>query len=145
MSSSEKLAMFLNILAHYEKNISIKVDYVRSGWSVSQAFNECLRVVLRLAPLLLVNPKPVLEDEIEDQWRWFKMDPKAKSMKTKKWPMFEDWEEIFGKDRATGEFAEGLLNATEDILRSQASGLSNDMSLGWPIVVDEEEEDDVGD
>nr|XP_016463664.1 PREDICTED: uncharacterized protein LOC107786662 isoform X1 [Nicotiana tabacum] len=72
MSSSEKLAMFLNILAHHEKNGSIKVDYVRSGWSVSQAFNEYLRFVLRLAPLLLVNPKPLLEDEIEDQWRWVK-------------------------------------------------------------------------
>lgn len=73
MSSSEKLTMFLNILAHHENNRSIKVDYVSSGWSVSQAFNECLRAVLRLAPLLLVNPKQVLEDEIEDQWRRFKV------------------------------------------------------------------------
>ncbi|KAH0643217.1 hypothetical protein KY290_035430 [Solanum tuberosum] len=72
MSSSEKLAMFLNILAHHEKNRSIKVDYIRSGWSVSQAFNECLKVILKLAPLLLVNPKPVLEDELDDRWRWFK-------------------------------------------------------------------------
>ncbi|XP_059287492.1 uncharacterized protein LOC132040828 [Lycium ferocissimum] len=72
MSSSEKLAMFLNILAHHEKNRSIKVDYVRSVWSVSQAFNECLRAILKLAPLLLVNPKPVLEDETKDRWRWFK-------------------------------------------------------------------------
>lgn len=55
MSSSEKLAMFLNILAHHEKNTSIKIDYIRSGWSVSQAFNECLRAVLKLAPLLLVT------------------------------------------------------------------------------------------
>ncbi|KAH0747417.1 hypothetical protein KY285_009074 [Solanum tuberosum] len=72
MSSSEKLAMFLNILAHHEKNRSIKVDYIRSGWSVSQAFNECLKAILKLAPLLLVNPKPVLEDELDDRWRWFK-------------------------------------------------------------------------
>ncbi|KAH0636005.1 hypothetical protein KY290_036405 [Solanum tuberosum] len=33
MSSIEKLAMFLNILAHHEKNRSVKVDYIRSGWS----------------------------------------------------------------------------------------------------------------
>nr|XP_009801918.1 PREDICTED: uncharacterized protein LOC104247567 isoform X1 [Nicotiana sylvestris]XP_009801919.1 PREDICTED: uncharacterized protein LOC104247567 isoform X1 [Nicotiana sylvestris] len=72
MSSSEKLAMFLNILAHHEKNRSIKVDYIRSGWSVSQAFNECLSAILKLTPLLLVDPKPVLEDEIEDRWKWFK-------------------------------------------------------------------------
>uniref|UniRef100_A0A3Q7I2A1 DDE Tnp4 domain-containing protein n=1 Tax=Solanum lycopersicum TaxID=4081 RepID=A0A3Q7I2A1_SOLLC len=63
--------MFLNILAHHEKNGSIKVDYIRSGWSVSHAFNECLSAILRLTPFLLVNPKPVLEDEIEDRWKWF--------------------------------------------------------------------------
>uniref|UniRef100_A0A3Q7FPX0 Uncharacterized protein n=1 Tax=Solanum lycopersicum TaxID=4081 RepID=A0A3Q7FPX0_SOLLC len=72
MSRSEKLAMFLNILAHHEKNRSIKVDYIRSGWSVSQAFNECLRAILKLTPLFLVNPKPILENEIEDRWKWFK-------------------------------------------------------------------------
>ena len=65
--------MFLNILAHHEKNGSIKVDYIRSGWSVSHAFNECLSAILKLTPLLLVNPKPVLEDEIEDRWKWFEV------------------------------------------------------------------------
>ncbi|KAG5628988.1 hypothetical protein H5410_000705 [Solanum commersonii] len=73
MSSSEKLAMFLNILAHHEKNRSIKVDYIRSGWSVSQAFNECLSAILKLTLLLLVNPKPVLEDGIEYRWKWFEV------------------------------------------------------------------------
>ncbi|XP_060180692.1 protein ALP1-like [Lycium barbarum] len=72
MSSTEKLAMFLNILAHHEKNRSIKVDYIRSGWSVSQAFNECLRAILKLTPLLLVSPNPVAEDETNDRWKWFK-------------------------------------------------------------------------
>ncbi|KAG5627703.1 hypothetical protein H5410_012921 [Solanum commersonii] len=60
MSSSEKLAMFSNILAHHE-NRSIKVDYFRSGWSVSQAFNECLKVILKLAPLLLLTPNRCLK------------------------------------------------------------------------------------
>ncbi|KAK4709670.1 hypothetical protein R3W88_004183 [Solanum pinnatisectum] len=81
MSSSEKLAMFLNILAHHEKNRSIKVDYIRSGWSVSQAFNECLRDILKLTPLFLVNPKLILEDEIEDQWKWFKYKPRYRTRK----------------------------------------------------------------
>ncbi|KAF3633006.1 putative HUA2-like protein 3-like [Capsicum annuum] len=71
MSSSEKLAIFLNVLSHHEKNRSIKFDYIRSGWSVSQAFNECLCAILKLTPLLLVNPKPILEDETEDRWKWF--------------------------------------------------------------------------
>ena len=65
--------MFLYSLAHLEKHKSIKVDYISSGWSVSQDFNECLSVVLKLTPLLLVNPKPGLEDEIEDRWKWFEV------------------------------------------------------------------------
>uniref|UniRef100_A0A0V0IE85 Putative ovule protein n=1 Tax=Solanum chacoense TaxID=4108 RepID=A0A0V0IE85_SOLCH len=72
MSSTEKLAMFLDIWAHHEKNKSVKVDYIRSGWSVSRAFNECLRAILKLAPLLLVKPNPVLEDDTDDRWKWFK-------------------------------------------------------------------------
>ncbi|WMV48096.1 hypothetical protein MTR67_041481 [Solanum verrucosum] len=69
MSSIE---MFLNILAHHEKNRSVKVDYIRSGWSVSRAFNECLRAILKLPPVLLVKPNLVLEDDTDDRWKWFK-------------------------------------------------------------------------
>uniref|UniRef100_M0ZMC4 Transposase n=1 Tax=Solanum tuberosum TaxID=4113 RepID=M0ZMC4_SOLTU len=72
MSSTEKLAMFLNILAHHEKNRSIKVDYIRSGCSVIRAFNECLRAILKLTPVLLVKPNPMLEDDTDDRWKWFK-------------------------------------------------------------------------
>ncbi|KAF3624001.1 putative ABC transporter B family member 25-like [Capsicum annuum] len=66
--------------------------------------------------------------------------PKAKNMNTKKWPMFEDWEEIFGKDRATGEFAEAPLDVIEEIHKSRTPQLCNDMSLGFLIDVDDEEE-----
>ncbi|KAF3665155.1 putative ABC transporter B family member 25-like [Capsicum annuum] len=371
--------MFLNILAHHEKNRSIRIDYVRSGWSVSQAFNECLRAILKLAPLLLVNPNSVLEDESDDRckgfrgclgaldgtyiqirvsskykpryktrkgeiatnvlgvcdrnlnftyvlpeegsaadgrvlrniimrtnslkipegytngngflspyrgyiywlrdWQgdnpppqcqeelfnmkhararnviertfgilkgrwgilrsasWYSVkihnriisvccliqnfirremkvdpldiymeeqveyqqdnidvvesseewttwrdelaqsmwnanliidifnyfvlvicfivfwivsslvfditdEPKARNMNTKKWPMFADWEELFGKDRATGEHAEGPLDTVEDILKNQTSGLSINMTLGFPINIDEDEDED---
>lgn len=67
-------------------------------------------------------------------------------MDTKKWPMFADWEKIFGKDRAMGEHAEGPLDVVEGILKNQASGISIDMTLGFPINIDEDEyeEDDEG-
>ncbi|PHT33950.1 hypothetical protein CQW23_25750 [Capsicum baccatum] len=64
-------------------------------------------------------------------------------MNTKKWPMYGDWEEIFGKDRETGEFAKALLDATEDIQKSPTPQLCNDMSLGFLIDVDDEEEGDI--
>ncbi|KAG5600254.1 hypothetical protein H5410_031624 [Solanum commersonii] len=247
MSSTEKLAMFLNILAHHEKNRSVKVDYIRSGWSVSRAFNECLRAILKLTPLLLVKPNSVLEDDTDDRWKWFKrarkstpssrrvwtpeeeltlvdglkelcvngwrgdngtfrhgylmelehymnarhpncglkslphvdskirawkksyatisllksrsglgfqysdgsilvddpkawddlikVDPNAKSMNLKKWPLFADWEVIFGKDRATGEFAEGPEDVVEEIERIEAQEITDGMSVGFPIDV----------
>ncbi|KAK6794491.1 hypothetical protein RDI58_007944 [Solanum bulbocastanum] len=52
----------------------------------------------------------------------------------------KDWEEIFGKDRATGEFAEGPLDAVKEIQRSQSSVLFNNVSLGFPIDLDGDEE-----
>ncbi|PHT72122.1 hypothetical protein T459_22907 [Capsicum annuum] len=279
------LAIFLNVLSHHEKNRSIKFDYIRSGWSVSQAFNECLCAILKLTPLLLVNPKPILEDETEDRWKWFEgclgaldgtyipirvltqykpryrtrkgeiatnvlgvydrnlnftymlpgwegpaadgrilrdaivrtnglripkgeMNSQTSSTKASKKPsnstpstrrmwipeeeqtlldglkelcangwrgdngtfrpghlmeleryihkhhpksalkgirarLIEDWEEIFGKDRATGEFVEAPLDAIEDIQKSRTPQLCNDMSLGFLIDVDDEEEGDV--
>ncbi|KAJ8569612.1 hypothetical protein K7X08_006189 [Anisodus acutangulus] len=96
--------------------------------------------ILRLIPLLLGNPNPVLEDETDDRWKWFKADPNAKKMNFKKWPLFADWEEIFGKDRATGEFTEGLEDAVEEIERTEAQEVPNDMSLGFPIIVVDEDD-----
>ncbi|KAK6803852.1 hypothetical protein RDI58_001636 [Solanum bulbocastanum] len=80
---------------------------------------------------------------VDDPKFWddfLKVDPSAKKMNKKKWPMFVDWEEIFGKDRATGEFAEGPLDAVEEIQRSQSSVPFNDMSLEFPIDLDGDEE-----
>ncbi|KAF3622766.1 putative HUA2-like protein 3-like [Capsicum annuum] len=82
---------------------------------------------------------------VDDPKFWddfLKIDPNAKNMNTKKWPMFEDWEEIFGKDRATGEFAKGPLDAAEEIQRNQCPELFNVMTLGFPIDVDGDEEED---
>ncbi|KAG5588270.1 hypothetical protein H5410_048704 [Solanum commersonii] len=64
--------MFLNILAHHEKNRSVKVDYIRSGCNVIRSFNECLSTIVKLTPVLLVKPNPVLEDDTDDRWKWFK-------------------------------------------------------------------------
>ncbi|KAK6119384.1 hypothetical protein DH2020_046872 [Rehmannia glutinosa] len=37
-------------------------------------------------------------------------------MRYKSWPYYKDWCEIFGKDRATGENAEGFADALHDVL-----------------------------
>ncbi|KAK4730080.1 hypothetical protein R3W88_023068 [Solanum pinnatisectum] len=51
-------------------------------------------------------------------------------MNTKKWPMFVDWEEIFVKDRATGEFAEGPLDVVEEIQRKAGSSHRPNVATG---------------
>ena len=56
-------------------------------------------------------------------------------MNLKKWPLFADWEEIFGKDRAFGEFAEGPEDAVEEIERIESQEITNGMSMGFPIDV----------
>ncbi|KAH0715023.1 hypothetical protein KY284_007928 [Solanum tuberosum] len=71
---------------------------------------------------------------------FLKVDPNAKNMDTKKWSMFVDWEEFFGRGRATGEFAKGPLDAVEEIQRSRSSGLFNNMSLGFPIDIEGDKE-----
>ncbi|KAH0649252.1 hypothetical protein KY285_034500 [Solanum tuberosum] len=43
--------------------------------------------------------------------------------------------EIFGKDRATGEFAKGPEDVVEEIERIEAQEINNGMSLGFPFVV----------
>ena len=41
-------------------------------------------------------------------------DSSARGMRTKSWPFWEDWKVIFGKDRATGANAEGVVEAARN-------------------------------
>ncbi|KAL8462511.1 hypothetical protein ACS0TY_033516 [Phlomoides rotata] len=42
----------------------------------------------------------------------FKVDPNARLMRSKSWPIYDDWCEIFGNSRATGEASVSHLRAT---------------------------------
>ncbi|XP_057765001.1 uncharacterized protein At2g29880-like [Salvia miltiorrhiza] len=44
-----------------------------------------------------------------------KCDNNAENMRFKSWPLFEDWKQIFGKDRATGEHAEDVMEAVNKV------------------------------
>ncbi|GER34071.1 iron-regulated surface determinant protein H [Striga asiatica] len=46
---------------------------------------------------------------------WLKVDPHAKSLRNKSFPYINEWAEIFGKDRATGENAQGFEDAANDV------------------------------
>ena len=44
----EKVAMFLNVIGHDQKNRRIKFEFMRSSQTVSKYFNEVLKDVLQL-------------------------------------------------------------------------------------------------
>ncbi|KAG8390219.1 hypothetical protein BUALT_Bualt01G0061100 [Buddleja alternifolia] len=48
------------------------------------------------------------------QFPYAHFDFNARNMRYKTWPLYKDWVEIFGKDRATGEGAEGFADVVEE-------------------------------
>ncbi|KAL8492832.1 hypothetical protein ACS0TY_024144 [Phlomoides rotata] len=59
---TEKVAMFLSILAHHTKNRYVKFQFKQSGQTVSKHFH---------ASLFLVKPLPVTTDSIDVRWQKF--------------------------------------------------------------------------
>ncbi|XP_057766535.1 uncharacterized protein LOC130987001 [Salvia miltiorrhiza] len=54
-----------------------------------------------------------------DQWEQIvKCDSNARLMRYKSWPLFDDWKEIFGKDRATGEKVEDFMEVVNKMVGS---------------------------
>ncbi|KAG8374566.1 hypothetical protein BUALT_Bualt10G0008800 [Buddleja alternifolia] len=68
----EKVCMFLSTLAHHKKNCIVKHDFIRSGHTISKYFHAVLVALLKLYPLILVNPDPVEADSMDSRWKWFK-------------------------------------------------------------------------
>ncbi|KAG8388662.1 hypothetical protein BUALT_Bualt02G0148600 [Buddleja alternifolia] len=68
--------------------------------------------------------------ESEDAWNNFvKTDSNARTMRYKTWPLYKDWVEIFGKDRATGECAEGfpdVVEALQNNVNANQTGKDNE-------------------
>ncbi|KAL8475508.1 hypothetical protein ACS0TY_028238 [Phlomoides rotata] len=68
---SEKVAIFLSILAHHKKNRCVKFAFKRSGQTVSKHFHAVLNSVLRLHVMFLVKPQPIIESESDPRWQQF--------------------------------------------------------------------------
>ncbi|XP_057782015.1 uncharacterized protein LOC131000236 [Salvia miltiorrhiza] len=57
-------------------------------------------------------------DVTNEEWvQIVKRDSNATHMRYKSWPMLDAWKEVFGKDRATGDNAEDLMDAVTDMFR----------------------------
>ncbi|KAL8488377.1 hypothetical protein ACS0TY_024598 [Phlomoides rotata] len=68
---SEKVAMFLSILAHHTKNRCVKFAFKRSGQTVSKHFHAVLNIVLRLHAMFLVRPQAICKDSDDPRWGKF--------------------------------------------------------------------------
>ena len=66
------VASFLHVLAHYAKNIVVAQQLAWSGERISRNFNAVLHAVLHLHSILFKKPEPILENCIDERWKWFK-------------------------------------------------------------------------
>ncbi|XP_012844392.1 PREDICTED: uncharacterized protein LOC105964429 isoform X1 [Erythranthe guttata] len=67
----EQVAMFLAVLSHHKKNRIIGFDYVRSGETVSKYVNSVMKALMKIHPLLLSSPTPIIEDCNVPRWSCF--------------------------------------------------------------------------
>ncbi|KAL8534167.1 hypothetical protein ACS0TY_010247 [Phlomoides rotata] len=63
------------------------------------------------------NTINVLDEEAWETQK--KADPHVKTMCYKSWPYYSFWQEIFGKDQATGEHAEGAMDLVNELLKTE--------------------------
>ena len=73
MFLEERVAIFLNILGHDQKQRMIVRRLRRSKETVTRSFRQVLRSVLRLHNLLIKKPEPIEEDSTDERWKWFKV------------------------------------------------------------------------
>ncbi|KAH6824033.1 hypothetical protein C2S53_000099 [Perilla frutescens var. hirtella] len=73
---------------------------------------------------------------------YVKTDSNARTMHYKPWPLYKDWCEIFGKDRAMGEHVEAFADVVQDLLHKSQESLyaSNDNEYDPFTYLNEESE-----
>ncbi|KAG8377496.1 hypothetical protein BUALT_Bualt08G0039000 [Buddleja alternifolia] len=80
----------------------------------------------------------VSSDQVWDNF--VKKDSNARTMRHKSWPLYKDWCEIFGKDRATGEDAEGFADIAAG-LRANGNGKQQVGTMDEVLIFHHTEED----
>ncbi|XP_057799340.1 uncharacterized protein LOC131015106 [Salvia miltiorrhiza] len=74
-----------------------------------------------------VNGKHMIDCD-DEQWQSFvAADKNVTNFRYKSWPYYEDWKLIFGKDRATGDEAEDLMEAAHEMYQKLSSSPLNDL------------------
>ncbi|XP_039134192.1 uncharacterized protein LOC120271579 [Dioscorea cayenensis subsp. rotundata] len=61
----EQVALFLHIVGHHAKNRSMKIDFIRSGATVSRYFNDVLQAICGIRHLFVKQPGTSIHPDIE--------------------------------------------------------------------------------
>ncbi|KAH6821233.1 hypothetical protein C2S53_008053 [Perilla frutescens var. hirtella] len=85
-----------------------------------------------------------IEVDSDEIWsNYIKTDNNARTMRSKSWPFYKDWCEIFGKDRATGEYAETF--STQDLLHKDEESLHTSTGNDYVQFTSSNQDEEVGD
>ncbi|KAL8487723.1 hypothetical protein ACS0TY_023707 [Phlomoides rotata] len=108
---------YLNLLSTYMKQVFPNTDlkpepHINLRITVWKRNYHSLFEILKNTGVGLDSTTKMIE-VTDEQWDAFmKRDPNALLMRSKSWPLYNDWCEIFGQSRATGEASVSHLRAT---------------------------------
>ncbi|KAL8520719.1 hypothetical protein ACS0TY_011316 [Phlomoides rotata] len=86
--------------------------HITSRMTVWKRNYHCLFEILKNTGVDLDSTTKMIEATGEQWDAFMKKDPNARLMRRKSWPLYEDWCEILGQSRATGEATVSHLRAT---------------------------------
>ncbi|KAL8542803.1 hypothetical protein ACS0TY_003619 [Phlomoides rotata] len=102
-------------------------EIIPQGWKADNGFKvgylrELEKEMIKIFPGTDIRPTTkTIDVEQEEAWEAYKrVDPNARTMRNKPWPYYDDWCEIFGKDGATGEQAEDIVDVVNNLYNSNA-------------------------
>ncbi|KAL1535060.1 hypothetical protein AAHA92_31160 [Salvia divinorum] len=124
----------------YRRTSFHKCDRSRRSWSDKE------EVALMAALKELVAMGWKLDNGFRLSYYVLQHDSNAKHMRGKSWPFWEDWKEVFGKDRAIGGGSEGVKHATRQSMHDPIPeenivdlGLNNDYHVSFDDFISMEE------
>ncbi|KAL8520692.1 hypothetical protein ACS0TY_011296 [Phlomoides rotata] len=98
------------------------VPHITSRITIWKKFHGPLQTMLGGNSGIGFNTVTGMIDCHNDAWALIvKADPNATNMRYKSWPLYEDWKEIFGMERANGAIVEDVTQAVNNLQSEETS------------------------
>ncbi|XP_052176592.1 uncharacterized protein LOC127790902 [Diospyros lotus] len=96
------------------------VPHITSKMDTWKRFYNCLQTLMNNTGFGWNDRLKMIECDSEEVWAEFeKKDKYVKYVRDKSMPYYDDWVEIWGKDRATGEYAQSPAEILQDLNNHQ--------------------------